>query len=102
MFELKVFSSDKAKKPQKLQLERGLTRMRMKNSNSHKIIEISTPLVQQQPQKNSQATFTRTKVSEVLQYHQEVTEPKNESTKQLLPCKGFLKRITELQRTSDS
>lgn len=80
MFELKVFSSDKAKKPQKLRLEKGLTRM-MKNNNSHNV-EIITPLVQQK--KISQATFTRTEASEVLEHHQEVTEPKNENTKRLL------------------
>lgn len=55
--------------------------MRMKNSNSHNV-EVFTPLVQQK--KFAQATFTRTKVSQVLQYHQEVTEPKNENTKRLL------------------
>lgn len=53
----------------------------MKNNNSHNV-EIITPLVQQK--KISQATFTRTEASEVLEHHQEVTEPKNENTKRLL------------------
>lgn len=36
-FELRAFSSGKAIKPQKLRLKKGLTKTRMKNSNSHNI-----------------------------------------------------------------
>lgn len=45
VLEPRDFSSDKATKPQKLTVEKGLTTVRMKNCNSH-TVEIITPPVQ--------------------------------------------------------